>query len=168
MRKEEVERIVKSRGSFSKFYKENYNAEYGAGEIKLFDKQIRRALVLASQKSLKSAKAREEMKALGFEVVKSSGYAFIGKRQVIKVALVLSDPFSRKTRSEFLIPTELVGKKTNANYQLMVQPKAEIPKTQRGRDSLVSFMEKTPLGYTVDLHDGNVGRHNGRPVIFDW
>lgn len=98
--------------TFAQLYKEKFNREYGTGEIKYFTPQIKRAIELIPNDILEDGELARAMQHkfanLGFTTSTSSGIAFIGKKQVIKVSFLRDGIASLPAR--FRVPTEVVKK----------------------------------------------------------
>ena len=104
------------------------------------------------------------MKKLGFERVSSSGTAFIGKNQVIKICLFCSN--IKNVPKEFRVPTEVVVEDWEMN--LVIQPKASIPDLKTSKNIVFEMEREHALRYVEDIHDGNVGVYEGKNVLIDW
>ena len=151
---------------------EGFNIIAGEGEIKRFDKQIREALRVIHDSNYVSGgyhlnlSIRDSIEDLGFSSRQSSGWAFIGARQVIKIAYFCSNDFPLL---KYRVPTVVLSKvkkkriKFSDSYHIVIQPR--IKPIDQGF-TYDTFRGKVPRG--SDIHRGNAGIYRGKTVLFDW
>ena len=151
---------------------EGFNIIAGEGEIKRFDKQIREALKVIYNSNYVSGSyhlnrsIRDNIEDLGFISTHSSGWAFLGARQVIKIAYFCSNEFPLL---KYRVPTVVLSKvkkkriKFSDSYHIVIQPRI---KPIGLEFTYKTFKGKVPLG--SDIHRGNAGIYRGKTVLFDW
>lgn len=142
----------------------------------VFDEQIKKAypLVEGSYTSgdFDGYSIENKMKKMGFQVYRSTGVAFIGKRMVVKIGYLTSDIPDSKN----IVPTNIYSSTSLEDlsdggwheYVIMVQPRVVMnPRTPEKLTELDKF-HRHMMGMCVDLHCENIGLYRGRPVMFDW
>jgi len=147
--------------SFKAFIKRVHHIDYGKGEIKTFSPQIKEAIILASKGDLRASGFQKKMRSLGFKIVKSSGIAFIGDKQVIKLGYLCETTPSKNIR----VPTVFLS--NNSFLRLMIQPKATIPKSFADKKKIADVIRKRTKKF-YDIHAWNVGLYKNKEVLFDW
>lgn len=153
--------------NFKQFMKEEYGYDYGKGEVKRFTPQIKKALEIISKGNVKYTKTQKQLKELGFEIFKSSGVAFVGNSQVIKLGYICESSMIHKMpKADVRVPTTVI--QNHGNYQLMVQPKARIPKRMDELNKVLKTVRETCKRKPYDIHSANVGVYKNKPVLFDW
>jgi hypothetical protein len=159
---------MKTKQNFPQFLKTNFNYVYGSGSIKTFSPQIKKGLEIAAKYNLNTPIAKKKMRALGFKVKKSSGVAFVGEKQVLKLMYETTD---EKSLNKYKAPTTVLRIDKNdmgqTHYKLVVQPKVTIP-SLRERNKIVDHFNKLLPNSYADIHSGNCGIYNNRKVLFDW
>lgn len=147
--------------------KERYGYDYGKGEVKRFTPQIKKALEIISNGDVSNVNTQKQLKDLGFEMFKSSGVAFVGNSQVVKLGYICEDCMIHKMpKAELRVPTTVI--ENRGNYQLMVQPKARIPKSWREQKKVLKTLREECKRKPYDIHSANVGVYKKKPVLFDW
>lgn len=148
---------------FKAFVKRVYGLDYGKGEVKTFTPQIKKALRIAAEENLRDSKTQTKIRKLGFKVCKSSGVAFVGATQVLKLCFVYDKNLPSPPK-EVRVPTLILDTKGYTN--LMIQPKAIIPSMKERNEIVKEIRPKVRIGY--DVHAWNVGRYKKKNLLFDW
>lgn len=167
--KSDKSKKVEPKKPFTKLLKEQYNFEYGTGEIKTFSPQIKEAIRATVGINLKSELAIKKLRKLGFKTAKSSGIAFIGKTQVFKLMYETSAGRSIPPDKKIRVPTVFLT--TAGYYKIVVQPKVEIPRSERSRiKNHHKFRDSVqfPARMHYDVHSCNIGKYRNKLVLFDW
>jgi hypothetical protein len=143
---------------------------FGDGEIKRFDKQIKDAFEILKTCQLKhNGVTYNKIKSicdLGFHHNSSSGNAFLGKNQVIKIAVFTRRPPPIKYR----VPTVIYAydnispREWDFNYIIAIQPKIDID--YHLGDKAISYFSRRLAGN--DFHIDNYGLYKGEIKLFDW
>lgn len=144
---------------------------HGEGEIKRLDKQITEAFkLLDGQKLWKVYTDKtlvKNIRDLGFDHIHSSGMAFIGKRQVIKVGYITRYPPPLKYRVPTL--TYYYDKLTRREFSdmkvVMIQPKVCMDKSEDHWIEMAKI-ENRLKGH--DFHDDNFGVYKKEVKLIDW
>ena len=159
---------MKTKQNFSQFLKTNFNYDYGKGPIKTFSRQIKKGLEIAANYNLDTPIAKKKMRALGFKVKLSSGIAFIGDKQILKLMYEVD---TGKSLNKYKVPTTVLRVDKNdmghVHYKLVVQPRVTIPRL-RERNKIVDHFNKLVPRSLADIHCNNVGEWNGEKVLYDW
>jgi len=159
---------MKTKQTFPQFLKTNFNYVYGSGAIKTFSPQIKKGLEIAAKYNLDTPIAKKKMRALGFKVKKSSGVAFVGDKQVLKLFYECD---STKSVDKYKVPTTVLRIDKNdmghIHYKLVIQPKVTIP-SLRERNKIVDNFYKLNPNSLADIHSGNCGIYHNKQVLFDW
>lgn len=156
---------------FRQFLKEKFNHNYGTGEIPRFTPQIQKALKIIAKKHISNYEVEDDMEALGFECYRSSGVAFVGRSQVIKLMYDSRSYLKNFIPKKYRVPTvHLKNAMYSADdYKLVIQPTCKRPKSSAAMDRIYEEMDKkTSCIDSIDVHSGNVGLYKNRPVLFDW
>lgn len=148
---------------------------YGKGEITRIDSQIKDAFKILKDCKFKengvSQKLVTKVCDLGFKHTHSSGNTFIGKRQVIKLALFTRRPPPIKYRVPTLIYAKynITPREWDWHFVLAIQPKVDIDTLDEHdykSNKWATFFNKKLSG--VDSHGGNFGIYNKQVLLFDW
>lgn len=145
---------------------------HGDGEIKSLDKQIKDAFKLLDGKKLTSVYTNKKLiktiENLGFDHIHSSGYAFIGKRQVIKVGYLTRNPPPLKYRVPTLIYyyDKLRRMDYGDMHVLMIQPRVDMGDKTDNHYIEMNRIENRLVG--SDYHDDNFGIYKKQVKLIDW
>jgi hypothetical protein len=148
---------------------------YGKGEITRIDSQIKEAFkILKECKFIEGGVTKKSINKicdLGFDHTHSSGNTFIGKNQVIKLALFTRRPPPIKYRVPTLIYAKynITPREWDWNFVVAIQPKVDIDHVDE--DDYESrkwskFFDRKLSG--VDSHAGNFGLYKKQILLFDW
>jgi hypothetical protein len=143
---------------------------HGAGEIKRIDKQIKDAFEILKTCQFReggvSIKKMDKICDLGFDYNHSSGDTFIGKRQVIKMALFTRRPPPLKYRVPTMIyaPSNISARDWDWDFVIAIQPKVNVD--DHIDHKWGTYFSKKLVG--CDAHGDNYGIYKGEVKLFDW
>lgn len=104
-------------------------------------------------------------RSYNFEMYTSTGIAFVGNRQVIKIGYFTRNPPNEKYRVPTVIYSINDTVEWGVDFVLAIQPKIVLITEDEFTTIKKQFKNITR---TTDIHSDNIGNYKGEFKLFDW